>query len=395
MFRKPLRLFALIFVVAAPMALMAMAAGPVTNAGWAELGVGSGSGGGISNIHDSIWYTQPSMAVDSARLPVIAWQNGVTSQEIYVRRWNGTAWVEMGAGSGTGGGISDDGTDSNNPSLAIGPDDRPIVAWDNSWNNPPEIFVRRWDGSAWIEMGEGSASGGGISNTDTWSSSASLAIGADGAPIVAWAEGDGNSEIYVRRWDGTAWAELGAGSATGHGISDTHEHSTGPFLAIDGSGAPIVAWGEGPHPAMCCGSEIFIRRWNGTAWVEMGAGSASGGGISQNESGSWAPSVAIDDDGKPIVAWFDGGSSIAEIYVRRWNGATWVAASPGSASGGGVSETLGYSHYPSLVVGLNGAPIVAWSEARFLDGHWTFVRYYPQLTYRAYSPLALSPAMSE
>lgn len=446
MFRQSLRLATLILVVVVPPALMVMAepAAPITNAGWAELGTGSASGGGISHM-GSPYGMWPSLAVDSERLPVIAWQDGYYFHEIFVRRWNGTAWVEMGAGSGTGGGISYNDTDSDKPSLAIGPDDRPIVAWEDGeneskpeifvrrWNGtawvemgqnsatlggisntatgswmpslaigadgtpivawvegevewePNEIYVRRWNGSTWVELGEGSASGGGISNTAAGSSWPSLAIGDDGAPIIAWTEIDLNEsgEIFVRRWNGASWAELGAGSATGGGISNTAGHSRVPFLAIGGDGTPIVAW-EGQN-------DIFIRRWNGTAWVEIGAGSASGGGISHTTIASWAPALAMDDDGAPVVAWFDGGSTKAEIYVRRWNGTAWVVASPGSAAGGGVSETLGYSAEPSLAVGLNGAPIVAWSEARYLEGHWAFVRYWPLRTHRVYSPLSLSP----
>lgn len=76
------------------------------------------------------------------------------------------------------------------------------------------------DGSAnagWTEVGIGSASGGGISHTDNMSDATSLAIGRDGQPVVAWVEGtpDANREIYVRRWNGLTWAEMGDGSASG------------------------------------------------------------------------------------------------------------------------------------------------------------------------------------
>ncbi len=54
-------------------------------------------------------------------------------------------------------------------------------------------------------------------------------------------------------------------------------------------------------------------------WVELGAGSASGGGIGGGLGSPERPSLAIDPDGKPIVAWEGNLSMSREIYVKRWN----------------------------------------------------------------------------
>lgn len=56
-------------------------------------------------------------------------------------------------------------------------------------------------GTAWEEVGTGSASGGGISNNSDYSGLASLAIAPSGIPYVAWADqSGGNIEIYVRHY---------------------------------------------------------------------------------------------------------------------------------------------------------------------------------------------------
>src|SRR5690606_30141275 len=125
--------------------------------------------------------------------------------------------------------------------------------------------------------------------------------------------------------------------ASGGGISDNSGSSENPSLAISAEG-PIIAW----HDDSSGDWEIYVRRWNGAAWIEMGAGSASGGGISEDEEGSWSPSLAVSPDG-PIVAWYNGYGSGSEIYVRRWDGAAWVEMGAGSASGGGVSNNGGLS----------------------------------------------------
>ena len=98
----------------------------------------------------------------------------------------------------------------------------------------------------WVEVGGGSASrGAGISQTFGFSENPSLAIGADGTAVIAWEDSDnGNKEIYVRRWNGSGWVEMGSGSASGGGISDTASRSTDPTLAVAADGRPVVAWME-------------------------------------------------------------------------------------------------------------------------------------------------------
>jgi hypothetical protein len=107
----------------------------------------------------------------------------------------------VGAGSATGGGISNNDGESRYLSLAIAPDGKVYIAWHDDSGGDPEIYVRRWNGSNWAEVGGGSASGGGISNNSGESSRPSIAIASDGAPYVAWEDNSsGDSEIYVRQW---------------------------------------------------------------------------------------------------------------------------------------------------------------------------------------------------
>ena len=413
MFRFAFRLIVLTGLIIGSVAVLAAPdeTDAVANAGWEEMGVGSASGGGISNSSGNS--ANPSLGVGFDNAPVVAWGDFSSgNSEIYVRRWNGSAWVEMN-GSASGGGISNNGGQSWGPSLAVGPNGAPIVAWYDDNGGNWEIYLRRWNGAAWVELA-GSASGGGLSNTSGHSETPALAVDLTGAPIVAWVDyrESGNSEIYVRRWNGAAWVEMGAGSASGGGISNSTRAAKAPSIAVGPDNAPVVAW-ENYEPGSGRG-EIHVRRWSGSAWVEMD-GSASGGGISDSDDywsnspsvaiglhglpivtwyewnatsfvrvylrrwngltwvemngsdsghgigsdSSRSPSVAISPDGAPVIAWEEDSS---EIYFRRWNGVAWVEMAIGSASGGGISNTLRGSYSPSLAVGPNGAPVVAWEE---------------------------------
>ena len=348
-------------------------------AAWVEMGSGSASGGGISDNEGSS--AEPFLAISPDGTTIVAWTDHSNGNwEVYVRRWDGVSWAEMGSGSASGGGISDNNGDSYSPSLAFGPDGTPIVAWEDWSDGDAEIYVRRWDGVSWVEMGSGSASGGGISDNSGRSDDPSLAVRPDGTPIAVWEDwSDGDAEVYARCWDGVSWVDMGSGSATGGGISDNNGRSADPSLAISPEGIPMVAWGDNSGSG---DPEIFVKRWDGSSWVEVGSGSAAGGGISDNNGDSRNPSLAIGPNGNPMVAWIDTSGGNDEIYLRRWDGAAWVEMGSGSASGGGISNNAGDSLEPSLAIGPDGIPIVSWDDHTSIDWE-TYVRRWEPSAERA------------
>ena len=76
-----------------------------------------------------------------------------------------------------------------------------------------------------------------------------------------------------------------------------------------------MVWQEGASAG-----EIYGRQLSGGVWREIGAGSASGGGISNNAGHSTHPAIAAVPDGRLYVAWVDQSSGDTEIYVKM-NGA--------------------------------------------------------------------------
>jgi hypothetical protein len=189
---------------------------------------------------------------------------------------------------------------------------------------------------------------------------------------VAWSDyADGDFETYVRRWNGSMWEEVGFSSASGGGISDNNAGSYYPSLAIAPDGTPYVAWHDRSDGE---DYEIYVRRWNGNWWEEVGPSSASGGGVSNNSYTSRRPAMAVGPDNTPYVAWWaDTGASDDEIYIKRWIGCGWEygkwgPVDPNSASGGGISSNNGASWYPALAVGSDNVPYVAWEDNS--NGNW-------------------------
>jgi hypothetical protein len=185
-----------------------------------------------------------------------------------------------------------------------------------------------------------------------------VAVTALGHPYVAWQDaGGGPDQIYVRSWGAEAWREIGQNSASAGGISDTTGGSGAPSLAIRSS-TTYVAW----HDASSGARQIYARRWNGAFWVEVGQGSAGGGGISGTDGDADGPSATVAPDGTLYIAWHDTADGDGEIYVRRWDGADWIQVGAGSAGGGGVSDNAGQSRDAALVIAPDGTPYVFWSD---------------------------------
>jgi hypothetical protein len=98
----------------------------------------------------------------------------------------------------------------------------------------------------WQEVGRGSASCRGISNTPTDSSNPSLAIALDGTLYVAWQ----GTWIYVLEWNGSLWTDVGPGSASNLGI-------VSPMQRIPHS-SPLLPMALPTSPGKIPGTDILI-----------------------------------------------------------------------------------------------------------------------------------------
>ncbi len=330
--------------------------------GWQDIGVNSASSGGISNTSGSS--SEPSLAIDAFGYPVVTWQdNSSGNYEIYVKQWNGTdAWEEIGTGSASGGGISSSSADAQYPSMEIDGSGNPVIAWTDSGSGNWEIYVKQWNGTSWVELG-GSASGGGISNNSGISNKPCMVLDESDYPIIAWhdstSEGVSNYQIYFKQWNGSNWIELG-GSATDGGVSNSSNSSMLASVAINNSGNPVIAWQDD--------TEVYLKQWNGTdAWEAIG-GSATGDGLSSTSGESLNPSLSINSSGNPVVTWEDDSTvGNFEIYVKQWNGSSWEAIG-GSASSGGISNTVFGSHRPSVIINGSDNPVITWSDSVYMIG---------------------------
>jgi hypothetical protein len=133
------------------------------------------------------------------------------------------------------------------------------------------------------------------------------------------------------------------------GVSRSTGLSLTPSIAVDSLDRPVVAWADDSSGL----SNIYVRRWDGASWVELN-GSATNSGISQAITHASAPAIAVDNMGRPVVVWHD-----TAVHLRRWNGSTWEELG-GSGSASGMALGAGQK----LAIDPGGYPVVAWAADR-------------------------------
>jgi hypothetical protein len=146
-----------------------------------------------------------------------------------------------------------------------------------------------------------------------------------------------NPAVVARSWQlvGGALNRLPAPSQVG----------VAPAIELNAAQMPIVAFNEQGN--------IYVSRWNGSAWTALG------GALNVAAASGSSPSLALDAAGEPYVAWDEGAEFSRNVYLKRWDGAQWVAVGP---SGGQFDhDPAADAREPQLR--LRGTqPVAAWVE---------------------------------
>ncbi|WP_375772508.1 Ig-like domain-containing protein [Archangium gephyra] len=405
-------------------------------------------GGPLNAVGGSTLLKDTAMALDSRDNPVVAWSEEVTTggrASIFVYRWDGNAFTPIGSAlNGTPSGSA------YKPALVLDGSGNPIVAWQESDGFNENIYIKRWTGTAWQSVGTGALS----AQNDTSSSpvatparNPSLAVHGNDV-YVAWEEMnvEGFSSIYV-------WKSVNGGAFSGTGsrgglLNAVYGDSSGtkPSLVLDSNGQPIVAFQEqtleeysptniyvmrlqpdnswdyavppahsyddpggyvsgglsastGATSARDCSLTVDAQNNLYLAWAEesyfdgprdiqifrsTGAQSWERVGIPLSAYGgrSYAGQARLQATpaGKLFVTWkeFDGNLETGRehLFASRWNNNSWSSL----VASDGINQGMQNSLRPMLVIDSAERPIVAWHESREATdnaaGDYVYVRRY-------------------
>ncbi len=325
---------------------------------WKELG--RPVGGSASGHKDQ----SPDLRLNAKGRPVVAWSGYSGGREIFLRCWNGQDWEELG-GSGSGAGITKARTYlPNNPTVAVGESDDYIIAYDLLHGSQSEVYVRQYrqegKGESWPYVGMRAGTFEGLSGSGVHSFRfPSLAWDGKHPAVIAVVDQGPAHRVRVYRYAQEkfhkAWKEMPSPSdQTPHGLVSSCS------LILDQQGNPWVAWDEkeGDSPGKKnVVSQLYLRHWNGNHWTELIAADSDFGVSSGMKDARW-PSLGLDSQGQPLVAFALNDPGRGGVYVRHWAGDKWKGLS--AADGTGLIS-VGKAVPPQLATGGN-LVCVAWNQ---------------------------------
>jgi hypothetical protein len=238
-------------------------------------------------------------------------------QFLYVKRWDGSAWSLVGTALNRNAQSTTASPRADSVSMASD-GTSPFVAWVESTqastlqsNTPSQVYVSKWNGSAWQPLG------GSVNvNSSNWAYDASIAVIGDQL-YIAWVERSqtGTPQLYVKTWKGSAWSLVGSGSLNKDMLAGW---AFRPVLAGDDISKTLyLAWVE--QQDLGQKAQTYVLKYQNGVWSSLG------GALNADPAGSAERVALAVSGGQPVVAWGEVKSgSLRQIYVRQWNNSAWT-----------------------------------------------------------------------
>jgi hypothetical protein len=277
----------------------------------------SGDLGWITSTVDAtgVASRSPSLAVGPDFNPAMAYFD-FSGKNLMFASQNGLSWTVTT--------VASDGNVGEYPSLAFGPDGQPCIAYLDATNF--DLKFVRFDGSAWIEST--------VDSNGLVGWFPSLRFAPDGRPAISYLDVTSGTLKYAH-FSGATWSITSVGAMTTPGNSSF----PGTSLAFGPDGQPAIAFFDDIN------DDLRYARFNGTTWVLNAVEQAGEVGVS--------PSLVFGSEAQPHIAYIAHGSF--DLKFARLDGAVWSLQTVDSA--GTISEP------PSLAFGPDGQPAIAYGDA--------------------------------
>jgi trimeric autotransporter adhesin len=212
-----------------------------------------------------------------------------------IAKWDGTAWMALGSG-----------VDYGVHALKMIDGELYVGGEFLNAGGIPAARIAKYDGTTWSSMGSGI--GGSVNDIADY----------NGDIYAGHLDWNLSACPGIKRWNGTAWTELGVGvNGVNANVMALQEYNGELYVGGDFETAGGIT---------CNG----IAKWNGTAW------SAVGTGLTNTISGVPIVNALVVLNGELYVGGnFTAAGGVPANSLAKWNGTTW------SAVGGGVNGGIG------------------------------------------------------
>ncbi|MFC1763529.1 hypothetical protein ACFL6U_15805 [Planctomycetota bacterium] len=294
------------------------------------------------------WISLPSMAVDPNNRFVIAWEdkrNGLA--DIYARSYasDGNALTDDFK-------VNDDVGIAHHVNACVATDEKGdfVIVWrDTRDNGDADIYAQRYarDATALGSNFRVNDDTGGVTQYYP-----SVAIGLDSEFLVTWQDNrNGNKDIYAQLYTGTG-TPLGSNFMVNDDPCDAQQER--PSVSSDQVGHYWIVWEDRRNDER----DVFVQP------LSM-EGVALGSNFQLDDDAGigsqYKPVIAAWGNGNFVAAWEDYRDSNDAIYGCRYAGDGSV-----SSANFKVSDDVGdaYMGDPSVAVGYQGEFVVAWHDER-------------------------------
>ena len=252
--------------------------------------------------------------------------------------FNGTNWVDLGAGSASGSGIA--GSAGVTPGYSLATDgSRVAVAFSVTTAYGTALQVLQYSAGTWQALASPNPAVGATGN-NSFSTSPSLAY-FGGSLFIAWTQQDPTTlylpRIYVEMETGGVWSAAGTGAASNFGLTGTDQTSGQPVVAASGSTLTLVWVSSVDTTVGSTGGQTENLRtmtWNGSGFAAVQPTDVTGTGIGQIAGLQRSLALSLDPSGRPWLAVettgdtgltvLAGQTSAAQMFVA--NGQNTIAS---------------------------------------------------------------------
>lgn len=281
--------------------------------------------------------THTSLAIGADGFPVVSYFDQ-TNQRLKVAKCANAGCTGLGTSTLTT--VDSTGSTGTYSSIAVGTDGFPVVSYHDLSNL--DLKVAKCTNAACT----GSATITTLDSTGTVGTYTSIAIGADGIPVISYYDVT-NADLKVAKCANAACA----GSATVTTIDSVGNVGWYTSIAIGSDAIPVVSYYDLSNGDLKV-AKCINAACTGSATITTVDSAGTVGGVT---------SIAIGVEGNPVISYFDSANSALKI-AKCANAACTGSAAISTLDSVGLVGTE-----TSIAIGVDGFPVVSYSDDTNFD----------------------------
>ena len=304
----------------------------------------------------------PQVAMDDNGNAVIVWYQNIGSSKwgIFKSEYRNGQWAHPQDVTDN---ISSDGAD---PQVTVNNSGNAVIAWQSGWD---DIFKSEYRNGAWTAP---------VNLTDNISPNGTLlvlppqvAMDDNGDVVIVWRQNDGsgNYQAFKSEYRSGTWTTPSspADSISPNGTLVYDD----PQVAMDNNGNTIIVWAQSNGSYR----QIYKSEYRNGTWTHP---ADLADNISPDGTDADAPQVAMDNNGNAIIVWAQSNGSYRQIYKSEYRNGTWTHPADLADN---ISPIGTHTYAPQVAMDDNGNAVIVWNQydgsnrqiykSEYRNGTWT------------------------